>query len=64
MLQKGSGMLIVQGYIILSIGIGFILTIKSNSFKRLSLWKQFIVLSISPLMLAREILKDFKKELK
>jgi len=54
-------MLVVQGYMILTIVIGFILSTSSQAFKQLSLWKQIIVLSISPLLLTREILKDFKR---
>jgi hypothetical protein len=55
-------MLVVQGYLFLTVAIGFILTTKSDAFRKLSFWKQFIVLSISPLMLLRKIFRDFKKE--
>jgi len=56
-------MLVAQGYVILMIAIGFVIATSSHRFKDLSLWKRIAVLSISPLLLAREILKDFKKEL-
>ena len=57
-------MLIIKGYVVLVFAIGFILATSSRSFKGLSLWKQIIVLSISPLLLAREIFYDFKKEVR
>jgi len=55
-------MLILQGYVILVIAIGFILATSSKTFKNLSLWKRFLVLSISPLLLAREIFLSTPKE--
>lgn len=57
-------MLVIQGYVILTIAIGFVLTTTSPVFKGLSLWKQLIVLTISPLLLAKEIFNDFKKEVR
>lgn len=57
-------MLVVQGYMVLMVAIGFVLTTSSHTFKRLSLWKQLIVLTISPLLLTREIFNDFKKEVR
>lgn len=56
-------MLVIQGYVYLVLAIGFISVTSSKTFKKLSLWKQILVLSISPLLLARNIFKDFKKEL-
>ena len=54
-------MLVIQGYVVLMIGIGLKLAISSYIFRNLSLWKKLIVFSVSPLLLAIEIYKDFKK---
>jgi len=55
-------MLVLQGYMVVMIAIGWKLATQSSSFERMSLWKQLIVLSISPLLLVRDIFKDFQKE--
>ncbi len=57
-------MLVVQGYMVLMFAIGFVLATSSHTFKRLSLWKQLIVLTASPLLLAREIFNNLKKEVR
>jgi hypothetical protein len=47
--------ILIAIYVIISLVLGLSMSIRSKTFKTMSFWKQILALSISPILLVREI---------
>lgn len=50
----------IEIYMGIALFLGFTIALYNERFKKMSFWKQLFALSISPLLLAREIYKSIK----